>query len=501
MKTQTIKNSSLSFDICRRSRVSRDVRYDGFFFSGAATTKIYCRPICPGKPPLESNNIFFQSRTQAEAAGFRPCLRCRPELAPDHPIEKAAGWQVRNTLGRIRQGLLPDKVIDAQTDPAEAVSGQLGIDFSATVGTTLSMYWKTFQLGFAKMLLTDTALSIEDIAGITRFDNSRGMLDALSGIYRRDPLVFRKPLAVQNQPGVKSCALLLSYRPPFDWAALLNYFRARAIAGVEKVVGEVYQRSLCLNGHHGWLSLQNVPSINAVRLEAHASDLSCLMQVVWRVRRMLDLDADPLSLEAFFGDDPLLGSAWLRHPGLRVPVGWDAFEFAVRAIVGQLVSVGVATKLVGNIVEAFADNLPLPAPKGIEKVFPGPSRLQGGNMRPCGLTRNKAAAIVGLAQAAVNGTIDLESVSDLDTFIRRCTALRGIGEWTAQTIAMRGLGDKDAFPASDLGIVKALSTVGQRSKPAHIRKLAERWRPLRSYAAMLLWMMRRNQRPPAELGV
>ena len=492
MNTQTRKNSFFSLDFCRRSRVARDVRYDGIFFSGASTTKIYCRPICPGRPPLELNNIFFQSRTQAEEAGFRPCLRCRPELAPDHPIQKAVGWQVRNALGRIHQGLFANKVIAAQTVPANTTQRQLAIDFFATIGTTLPRYWQTFQLGFAKMLFTDTALSLEDIASITRFDDSRGMLDALSSLYRRDPLAFRKPLSVKIQPDLKSCALLLSYRPPFDWSALINYFRARAVAGVEKVTGEAYQRSLCLNGHQGWLSLQNVPNVNAVRLEVHASDLSCLMQVVWRVRRMLDLDADPLALGAFFGKDPLLGPAWLRHPGLRVPVGWDAFEFAVRAIVGQLVSVGVATKLVGNIVEAFAENLSLPAPKGIEKVFPSPACLQRAEMRPCGLTRTKAAAIVGLAQAVVNGTIDLENVSDLDTFIQQCTALRGIGEWTAQTIGMRGLGDKDAFPASDLGIVKALSTDSQPSKPAHIRKMAERWRPWRAYAAMLLWMMRPN---------
>jgi AraC family transcriptional regulator, regulatory protein of adaptative response / DNA-3-methyladenine glycosylase II len=347
-------------------------------------------------------------------------------------------------------------------------------------------------LGFAKMLLTDTALSLEDITRISRFDNSQDMLDALSSLYQRDPLALRKPLPVQIQPGVKSCALMLSYRPPFDWSALLDYFRARAITNVENVAGEVYQRNYCLNEHQGWLSLQKVSNFNAARLEVHGSDLSCLMQVVWRVRRMLDLDADPLALGAFFSEDPLLGPVWLRHPGLRVPVGWDSFEFAVRAIVGQVVSVGVATKLMGNIVEAFAENLSLTAPKGIEKVFPSPALLQGADMRPCGLSRNKATAISALARGVVSGTLDLETAGDFDTFIQRCTALRGIGEWTAQTIAMRGLGDADAFPASDLGIVKALSAAGHPFKPADIRKMAERWRPWRSYAAMLLWMMRHD---------
>ena len=485
MTAQIKRNNVLSFRSYRSARVARDARYDGLFFSGASTTKIYCRPTCTGKPPLPSNNIFFQSRAQAEEAGFRPCLRCRPELAPGNPIRNAAGWQVRHALDRIHQGLYP-------TGPIKAAPRQLCNDFQAAVGTTLPRHWKTFQLGFAKMLLSNTALSLEDITSISRFNSSREMLDALTGLYRRDPLVFRKPLNVQNQPGEKACALMLSYRPPFDWPALLNYFRARSIAGVEKVADEIYQRSFCLNGHHGWLSLQNAPNVNAVRLEVHGSDLSYLMQVVWRVRQMLDLDADPLELQAFFREDSLLGPVWLRHPGLRVPVGWDSFEFAVRAIVGQLVSVGVATKLVGNIVQAFAEDLSLPAPQGIIKVFPGSICLQGADLSQCGLTRNKSAAIAALARMVVNGTLKLEKTGNFDTFIKQCTALRGIGEWTAQTIAMRGLGEPDAFPASDLGIVKALSGAGQPLKPAHIRKMAERWRPWRSYAAMLLWMMRRS---------
>ena len=344
------------------------------------------------------------------------------------------------------------------------------------------------------MLLTDTALPLEEIADITRFENAPQMLDALSGLYRREPLRFRKPLAVQTQPGLKSCAMKLYFRPPLDWPALLDYFRLRAVCGVERVADAVYRRSFCLNGQPGWLSLQKVPKVHAVRLEVHASGLSCLIAVVWRVRRMLDLDADPRTLGAFFGADPLLGPAWLSRPGLRVPMGWDAFEFAVRAVTGQRVSVGAATKLVGNIVSAFGEELALPAPEGIEKMFPGPARLHGADLRSCGLTRNKAAAIEGLAQGVLTGTLALESAGDPDTFIQRCTTLKGIGEWTAQTIAMRGLGDKDAFPASDLGIVKGLCAAGQSLRPAHIRKMAERWRPWRSYAAMLLWGMRSRKR-------
>lgn len=282
----------------------------------------------------------------------------------------------------------------------------------------------------------------------------------------------------------------LSYRPPFDWPRLLNYFRLRAVDGVETVSDRTYRRSFCLHADRGWLSLQNDPEFNAVRLVVHASGRSCLADVVRRVRRMLDLDADPLVLDSFFSKDDLLGAAWLRYSGLRVPVCWDPFELAVRAIVGQLISVRAATKLVGNIAASFGETHIFQSPKGIEKVFPGPSCLQGVDTRPCGLTRNKADAIMGLAHAVEAGTIDLETVDNLDVFVKKCIAFKGIGEWTAHTIAMRGLGYKDAFPAGDLGIVKALANGNQSLKPAQIRRLAERWRPWRSYAAMLLWILR-----------
>ena len=480
MILQPTENHTLSFGVCRRARVSCDRRYDGLFYSGASTTKIYCRPICPGRPPLESNNIFFKSRAQAERAGLRPCLRCRPELAPNDYGGNSVDETVHHGIEAIHQGRFHFPA-DQRSDAIDTATG-----------VPLQAYRKTFQLGFAKMLLTDTALPVEAVTGIARFKSSREMLDALFCLYGRSPLAFRKPLAVQTRPGVQSCALMLAYRPPLDWPTLLDYFRARAVFGVETVSKEIYSRSFSLDGHHGWFSLHPKPERSAVRLTVHASNLICLMPVVWRVRRMLDLDADPLTLGAFFGGDPLLGPVWSQHAGLRVPVGWDAFEFAVRAVVGQLVSVSVASKLVGNVVEGFSENLSLPSPHGIEKVFPGPSDLQRADLGPCGLTRNKAAAIESLARAVASGTLGLERPGPLETFIKQCTAIRGIGEWTAHTIAMRGRGDTDAFPASDLGIVKAMAAAGQPSKPAQIRKMAERWRPWRSYAAMLLWMMPRS---------
>ncbi len=492
MITKTKKSEIFTYKTCRTARIKRDARYDGLIFSGASTTKIYCRPICPGTPPLESNNIYFRNRAQAEAEGFRPCLRCRPELAPGMPIRIANSWVIRNALERIHKGIPSHDAFVPQATKIKERAGYQPTDFDSVVGTTLANYRKTFQLGFAKMLLTDTSLPIEDIADATGFAGTQGMLDALANLYNRDPLTFRKPLPVHTQQGLKSCSLMLAYRPPFDWPALLNYFRTRAIVGVEKVENEVYSRSFYLNGHQGWLSLQNASKLNSIRMEVHSSNLKCLMQIVWRVRRMFDLDANPLKLNSFFRTDSILGPTWLRHSGIRVPVAWHAFEFAVRAIVGQLLSIVVATKLMGRIADAFSKDLSLPAPKGIEKVFPNPAVLQTADMRSCGLTRNKAAAIASLAREVNNGTLDLEMTTNLDTFIKQCVAIKGIGEWTAQTIAMRGLGDPDAFPASDLGIVKTFSDDGQPLKPTQIHNMAEHWRPWRAYAAMLLWMKRRK---------
>ncbi len=488
--------STFPFDVCRAARIARDVRYDGLFFSGATTTKIYCRPICPGKPPLTPNTVFFHNSAQAEAAGFRPCLRCRPELSPGNLIRNAARWEVRRLLDGIHQGVPSQDLVQPHPENDQGFCEETTQwDFYRAVGTTLSDYEKTFQLGFAKILLTDTALPLPGVAAMVGFDNPRALLKALSGRYQRDPMAFRKPLPVETRPGLQSCALMLSYRTPLDWPGLLNYFQGRAIAGVERVEGPAYHRSFLLQRARGWLSLQAVPDHHVVRLEVHASDLSCLKQVVWRVRRMLDLDADPMALEAHFQKDPILGRAWRRHPGIRVPVAWDAFEFAVRAIVGQVVSVGVATTLMGRIAAAFSQELSLPAPlgpisMGIDKLFPDPASLQGADLRPCGLTRSKAAAIALLAREVANGRLDLQTAANLGDFISKCTALRGIGEWTAQTIAMRGLGDPDAFPAGDLGIVKALSAKGETLKPAHIRGMAHGWRPWRAYAAMLLWQMK-----------
>ncbi|MEW6668609.1 MAG: AlkA N-terminal domain-containing protein [Thermodesulfobacteriota bacterium] len=489
MITKTAKSQPVAYDVCRAARLARDARYDGLILSGATRTKVYCRPTCAGKPPPASNNEYFLNAAQAEAAGYRPCLRCRPELAPGYLIRNSSRWEVRRALGLIHHWLPSRESLGSLAAKIEAAEGGIYPCFHEGVGTDPRGYLKTFQLGFAKMLITDTALPVKDVAEASGFASPRHLLEALTNLYHRDPLSFRRPLPVEEHDGLRSCRLMLAYRPPFDWPALLDYFGKRAVRGVEYVKDGVYRRSFCLNGRTGWISIQDDPNAKAVRLDVHTSDPGCLMQVVGRVRRMLDLDADPMGLASVFSRDRVLGPAWSRHPGLRVPAAWDPFEFAVRAIAGQLVSVTAATAIMGRIAALFSGESAILGVEGIDRVFPGPAQLRGVDLIGCGLTRSKAAAISGLARAVADGGLELETASSLREFIKGCTAIRGIGDWTAQTIAMRGLGDPDAFPAGDLGIVKALSRSGRRLTPGESYKLAEPWRPWRAYAAMLLWMM------------
>lgn len=463
----------------RRDQPRPDARSDGLVYTTVKTTGIYCRPICPAGPPLEKNTGRATGRAEAEQAGFRPCLRCRPELAPNRPLTKTAPWPVRRVIEAIRRGL----------DPGPIGNEPGSDDFEAVVGVPIPAYHSTVRTLFAKMLLTDTGLPEDKIAVITGCADAEAMLAELTQLYGRDPVKVRKPIPIMTRPDLESCALDLTYRPPYDWSGLLNYFRARAVPGLEAVESDSYHRTFILSGRPGWLSLHNRPEANALRLDVHASDLSGLMDLIWRVRRMMDLDADPIVLDSVFSPDPLLGPIWNRNPGLRVPVCFDALEFAVRAVAGQLISVTAATKLVGKITTRLGDDLPWPAPYGLTKTFPAPERLIKADLHSLGLTKTKATAIAALARAGIGAGLDYDQADGLDEFINRMTALKGVGDWTAQCLAMRGLGDGDGFPAADLGIVKALSAPEQKAKPKEIYNLARRWRPWRSYAAMLLWSL------------
>ena len=476
-------------DVCRKAREKRDARYDGIGFSGAVSTKIYCRTVCPGKPPLASKNVYFRTEAEAEAAGYRPCLRCRPETAPGYFIRNADDWTVRRIVESVHQWIPSEESFDVLAGKLKTLAEPVRSRFLDTVGASPEDYLRTHRSLFAKMLLTDTDLGMDEIAAITGFSDAKILTETLEGTYHQDPNSLRKPISVEKFDGLHSCALKLFYRPPFDWSGLLGYFNKRGIPGVERVSGDMYRRSFSLKGCSGWFSVEDDPGAGALRLKVHASDLGCLMHLVWRVRRMFDLDADPMELEAMFGGDALLGPVFSKNPGIRVPVGWDAFEFAVRAVVGQQVSVVAATTVMGRIAAAFSNGPAVHEESGVERTFPVPEVLVEADLTRLGLTRAKASTISGLAGAVIEGGIDLEKTTVLNTFIENCTALRGIGDWTAQTIAMRGLGDPDAFPAGDLGIVKALSDGEKRLKPKEIYEIAERWRPRRAYAAVLLWSM------------
>jgi AraC family transcriptional regulator of adaptative response / DNA-3-methyladenine glycosylase II len=467
----------------RQKCLDNDSRFDGIFYSCVTTTKIYCRSTCPGVPPKEANNRFVRSKAEAEEAGFRPCLRCRPETAPPPPLDDDSNWHINTTLDKIHEG----HFIQEKTKQKQGVDNT--IDFLTATGVSLEKYGKTFQLGFAKTLFTDTSLSAGDIARITGFSSARDMTDGLHDLYRRDPTKVRKPLTVSTHTYAKSCALHLCYRSPYDWAGLLKHFSARMILGTEWVTHDKYMRTFSLQGAQGWFCVSDECNINALKIEIHTTDLQCLMPLISRVRKMFDLDADPLRIEQSFKNDSVLGHAWTQQPGIRVPACWDPLEAVVRAVAGQLISVKAAITIVGNIVDQNGEKLSFESPEGLENIFPEASCLLKMTQGSTGLTRNKEKTIFNVAKAIVSGEIDFQNVFDLETLFSQLTAVKGIGEWTANSVIMRGLGAKDVFPSGDLGIKKAFSKHFGTENATIMKKTAMRWSPLRSYAGTFFWAM------------
>lgn len=481
------------FEFCRTRCLGNDPGYDGLFYSCVSTTKIYCRTVCPGVSPHEKNNVFNDSRARAEGAGFRPCLRCRPETAPLPPLLEDRFWQLNNDMGNLLQGRI-NKILRLP-NPIEGKKNKNkpSIDFSLTTGVSPRSFWKTFQLGFAKMLLTDTQLPPRDIAGISRFKSAGTMMDQLKALYGREPVKKRRPLPVEMPTSDQSCSLRLHYRPPFDWDRLLTHFSGRMIIGTESVTQTKYSRTFSLNGCRGWFSVYNESRINALRLDIHATDLDCLMPLVWRVRKMFDLNADPNRIKQVFKNDALLAKAFSRHSGVRVPTCWDPCEAGVRAVAGQLISVKAAIKIVTNVADTLGSPLPIDGPKELRTIFPEAPSLSDIKATSCGLTRTKETAIANFSRAVAEGTIDFNGITSLDLFFKQLKKIKGIGEWTAQNILMRGVGAKDVFPAMDLGISQAFSRYLKIDDSKEIKKTALRWQPLSAYAATLLWEMRGNK--------
>lgn len=477
----------LDGDICYRAVESRDGRFDGKFFTAVLTTGVYCRPICPARTPKRAHMRFYPSAAAAQAAGFRPCLRCRPEASPGTPAWNGTEATVSRALRLIEEGALDEGNLDG-------LSGRLGVGtrhlrrlFVKHLGAPPLPVAQTRRLHLAKKLLDETGLPITEIAFISGFSSVRRFNESFRGAYKRAPSQFRRRSQGLDINETEMFQLKLAYRPPFDWPELLEFLDKRAIPGVEEVAGGHYRRSVRLGDAAGVFEVTRGAGDFLV-LRAPIQFLRHIPLLVAGVRRIFDLGADPVSIAAHLKQDSLLAPCVLRRPGLRVPGTWNPFELAVRAVLGQQVSVQAATTLAGRLAVRYGTPLCTGARNGVTHLFPTPVRLAGARLEGIGMPKARSTSITGLARAVADGALELSADKGLEAFVKSLRVLRGFGPWTAQYVAMRALGEPDAFPAGDLGLQKAAAKNGNPMSGKALEMMAEAWRPWRSYAAVHLWM-------------
>ena len=467
---------------------ARDPRFDGVFFVGVTSTGIYCRPICPVKVPKRENCRFFESAGAAEKAGFRPCLRCRPELAPGHaPVDHAHRLadliMLRTDEGLVDEGTGLEEIA-AQFDLS---SRQLRRILQKELGVSPIELIQTRRLLLAKQLLTDTRLPVIEIAFASGFSSLRRFNDAFSRQYRMPPTRLRKEATANpgRTTSTDTSSLQLGYRPPYDWQSMLKFLAARTIREVEFVSDGTYSRTVRLAGHTGWIKVSNAPERNALRVEFTHSLTPVLPALLGRLRHMFDLAARPDIIAAHLMQDVTLRKSVSQNPGLRVPGAFDGFELAVRAILGQQITVQAATKIACRYAEAFGEKIETPFPE-LSRLTPLAQYVYGASLDDIGrlgIIRTRAACILALAAGIRSGTLQLEPGAHPEAAIGQLVTLPGIGPWTAHYIAMRALRWPDAFPKEDIAVRNNLG--GVTAKQAEER--SQTWRPWRSYAVMHVW--------------
>jgi AraC family transcriptional regulator, regulatory protein of adaptative response / DNA-3-methyladenine glycosylase II len=490
---ETAPIPTLDLQACERARLSRDARFDGLFFIAVRSTGIYCRPVCPAPTAKPQNVRFFSTAAAAEAAGFRPCLRCRPELAPGNDAWQRGHHVVTGALKLIEAGLLQDHPVDELARRVGVGTRQLRRLFVDRLGAPPIDVHTTRRLLFAKQLLTETRMPVTDVASAAGFGSLRRFNAAFAQANHIAPRDLRRhPHAGRDD----SLSLRLSYRPPYDFASLLTFLRGRALPGIELVDDGSYARVFGPAEAPGWLRLSAWPGDeHALRLQLHCPQPAQMLTVVTRIRRMFDLDADPQAISSALQTTPHVRPLLRKRPGLRLPGSWDGFEVAVRAILGQQVSVAAARTLASRIVQRYGEALPLPVAPGLERLFPTPDTLADADLRALGVTTARAETICGVARAVLDGRVDFRVEQSLDEFVQRWVALPGIGEWTAHYMAMRALSHPDAFPAADLILRRAAARGEDMLSTKALTTLAEAWRPWRAYAVMHLW---RSMSEPAK---
>ncbi len=453
-------------EVCYRALKARDARFDGLFFTAVRTTGIFCRPVCPARTPLRRNVEFFPNAAAAQAAGYRPCLRCRPEVAPDLPASAGSSTTVSRALRLINEGALDNGSAAQLAERLGLTDRHLRRLFLEHVGVPPVIVAATRRLLFAKKLITETHLTFSDIAFASGYQSLRRFNEAIRDTYKRNPMELRR-FKPPETCAPSAIELKLNYRPPYDWTAFLNFVSRRAIAGLEVVSDNCYRR----NG----ISVRHNSRENCLVARIDSENVSRLRPVVEQIRFFFDLRANSSEIAAHLRKSSALKGIVPQSGGLRLPGCWDPFELAVRTILGQQVTVRGASTLAARLVEQFGP--------------PSADTLADADLAGIGLPRARAESLRRLARAVCDGSLRLDGSATASEAIERLRTLPGIGSWTANYIAMRALGDPDAFPSSDLGLLKAAGI----SSPRRLEAMAESWRPWRSYAALYLWESLRNK--------
>jgi AraC family transcriptional regulator of adaptative response / DNA-3-methyladenine glycosylase II len=455
-----------------RAHLARDPRFDGKFFVAVKTTHIYCRPICPARKAKLENLEFFLHKAQAEEAGYRPCLRCRPETAPD-----SSAWL--GTFGTVQRALRMMDAFALEELTINSLAVKLGIGerwlrelFQQQVGVNPQTVLLSKKLDTARSLLDTSALSITDIAFSSGFQSIRRFNDAFKVRFQRTPSELRIVPAMG-----KELRLQLSYRPPYAWDDIVRFFSRRPILGVEMVVDNTYQRLIRYGDVCGWFKASNT-SDNKIEVEFKLNKNANLLEFVARLKNIFDLEADPLAIEKGLREDEKLRPFLKQYAGLRVPGCWDGFELAVRAIVGQRISVKAAGTLLGRMVEICGEEQTLDPALPLKRFFPTPEAILAADLSKIGLTAARVASLKAMAQLVVDKQLMLDGTADFAETCQKLHAIPGVGAWTVEYIALRALHNPDAFPETDLEIQKKIT---------RLQLHPQRWSPWRAYAAVLLW--------------
>lgn len=481
-------------EVCYRALLARDERFDGRFFVGVVTTGIYCRPVCPAGPAKAVNCRYFPSAAAAQKSGFRPCWRCRPETAPNSGAWRATSSTVARGMRLIAEGAL-----DGEGGSVGRLAERLGIGerqlrrlFERTVGASPIAVAQTRRVLLAKQLIHETHLPLSEVAFAAGFGSVRRFNEVFAALFGRAPSELRRDPRDETPMASGSFSVLLRYRPPYDFEALLGHLRARAIDGVEAVTATSYRRTVDADGALGALAVSHVPERRSVAATFRLASLTGLSSLVERVRRLFDLEVDIEPIADHLRSDAMLASLVDARPGLRVAGSWDRFELAVRAVLGQQVTVAAARRLGGALVECCGRTLSSNegGDTALRRSFPDARAVAAADLERLPMPRARTRALRALAEAAMTDPSLFEPLGSVEQTVARLVAIRGIGEWTAHYIALRASREPDAFPSNDAALRRSagrLDPGADARRPNALTERAARWRPWRGYAAQHLW--------------